>query len=160
MKFKTQYNGRVRRYAVAGDPIACTYEPYYDDDGVLQLKVAGKVNTYLEIQSHADSVDINIILARYKNGETDVLNKVQGFFGDVTNLPKSYAEMLNLVMSGERFFDSLSTEIKEKFDHSFAQFLAQYGTPEFEKKVQPTKVDMKLVEEAISNQKESDNSES
>lgn len=146
--FKTQYNGRVRIHAPAGDQYAIIYEPYYDDRGVLEIRPSGKVNTYLEIQSHADSVDINVILARYKNGETDVLNKVQGFFGDFSNMPKTYAEMLNLVLSGQRFFDSLSTDIKEKFNHSFEQFLAQYGSPEFEKKLK-TEVDMNTVQQIM-----------
>lgn len=146
--FKTQYNGRNRIHCPAGDPIAIIYEPYYDDRGVLDIRPSGKVNTYLEIQSHADSVDINVILARYKNGETDVLNKVQGFFGDFSNMPKTYAEMLNLVLSGERFFDSLSTDIKDKFNHSFEQFLVQYGTKEFEEKIK-SEVDQSAVSKQV-----------
>lgn len=157
--FKTQYNGRVRFHAPAGTPIQVIYEPYYTDDGVLEIRPSGKVNSYLEIQSHADSVDINVLLARYKNGETDVLNRVQGFFGDVSDMPKTYAEMLNLIISGERFFGSLSPEIREKFNNSFGQFISQYGTKEFEKKLK-TEVDMNLVNEVMQNDKVGESNES
>lgn len=157
--FKTQYNGRVRVNAPAGTPIQVIYEPYYTDDGVLEIRPSGKVNSYLEIQSHADSVDINVLLARYRNGETDVLNRVQGFFGDVSDMPKTYAEMLNLIISGERFFGSLSPEIREKFNNSFGQFISQYGTKEFEQKLK-TEVDMNLVNEVMQNDKAGDSNES
>lgn len=153
MTFKTQYDGRVRIFSEPGTGIKITYEPYFDDNGVLQIKETGKVNQYLEIQSHADSVDINVILARYQAGETDVLNKVQGFFADVTEMPETYAGMLNLINSGKNFFEELPTFIKERFNNSFAEFLTESGKPGFEKKFvsDPIKVNMEVVEEAKQN---------
>lgn len=153
MTFNNQYNGRVRIFSNPGTGIKLTFEPYYDDDGVLQIKETGKVNQYLEIQSHADSVDINVILARYNAGELDVLNKVQGFFADVTEMPETYAGMLNLINSGKTFFEELPTYIKERFNNSFAEFLTESGKPGFEKKFvsDTVKVDMEVVEEAKKN---------
>lgn len=147
MEFKTQYSPRLRIAAEAGTPIHITFEPFYDDKGVLDLKEAGKVNQYLEIQSHADSVDINLLLARYRAGEKDVLNQVQGFYSDVTGMPKTYAGMLNTLIAGENAFMKLPVDIRQKFNHSFTQFMAEFGSDSWNEKLQyePTKVDMNLV---------------
>lgn len=148
-EFRTQYSPRVRIFCDAGTPIHVTYEPYYDEHGVLDLKESGKINQYLEIQSHADSVDINLLLARYNAGETDVLNQVQGFYSDVTGMPKTYAGMLNSLIAGENAFMKLPLDVRAQFNHSFTQFMAEFGSDEWNKKLhyEPAKVDLNLVEE-------------
>lgn len=159
-KFATQYRPRIRVFAEPGTQVHVTYEPYYDEHGVLNLKESGKVNQYLDIQSHADSVDINILLARYRNGETDVLNQVQGFFSDVTGAPKTYAEMLNSMIAGETAFMKLPLDVRAKFNHSFTEFLAEFGTEGFYEKVksEPVKVDMDLVQDIAAKESVSDES--
>lgn len=133
--FDTQYRSHVRVHCSAGDPIRVTFEPFYNDHGVLDLKESGKVNQYLEIQSHADSVDINLLLSRFNSGETDVLNQVQGFYSDVSGMPKSYADLLNTMIAGENSFMKLPLDVRAKFNHSFAQFISEFGTPSFEEKL-------------------------
>lgn len=86
---------------------------------------------YSFIQSHADSVDIHVLLARYKNGEVDALSRVQGAYGDFTDMPTTYAELLNRVNEGKAFFESLPVDIRAKFDHNFAQFMAGMDKPDF-----------------------------
>lgn len=135
MEFKTQYSPRKRIAAVSGSDVHVTFEPFYDDRGVLDLKESGVVNSYLDIQSHADSVDINLILARYNAGETDVLSQVQGFYADVTEMPRTYAECLNLGIQGERAFMQLPLEVRAKFNHSFEQFMAEIGSADFAEKM-------------------------
>lgn len=149
MDFKTQYSSSLRINCNAGSPIHITYQPYYTDEGVLELKESGSINQYLEIQSHADSVDINLLLARYNSGETDVLNKVQGFYADVTGAPKTYASMLNQLIAGEQAFMQLPLDVRAKFNHSFTQFMAELGSAEWNDKLnyQPAKVDMDLAQD-------------
>lgn len=129
--FRTQYDKRAPVYQEPGSPIKLIYSPRYDDNGVLDLIVTGQENLYDYIQSHKESTDIHVLLDRFANGETDVLQRMQGFYGDVTDMPKTYAEVLNAVIVGEETFARLPVEVKQKFDNSFAVWLASMDKPDF-----------------------------
>lgn len=131
MKFKTQFDGYGRVFTNPGDPIKITYAGRYDEKGRVVLEEKGRENLYDEIQSHADSVNINLILKRFVDGETDVLSKVQGFYGDITQMPTNLAESLNHIRACEETFDALPVEVRGKFNHNFTEFLAAAGSPEF-----------------------------
>lgn len=135
--FHTQYTARERGrfYQPVGSPEKITYSPVFDEKGHLSLIESGKENLYAYIQSHKDSVDIHVLLKRYANGEVDVLSKVQGAYGDFTAMPKTYAEMLNIINRGEVFFNELPVETRASFGHSFSQFLAAMDQPGFLEKI-------------------------
>lgn len=103
------------------------YQPVYDRKGVWHLEATKKSNRYMEIQSHADSCDLNLIMARYQRGELNVLQQVQGYYGDVSNIPNNYADILNETIRGEALFRSLSPEIRSQFGNSAEQFVAALG---------------------------------
>lgn len=126
MVFRTKYDP-VSTFTPAGDPVHVEYSGKFDEKGILRLEKVGETNIYNEIQSHADSVDINNIIRRYESGEVDVLSRAQGIFADVTSAPRSYAEMLNLIRRAEEAFDALPADVRAKFDNSFEQFFAQDG---------------------------------
>lgn len=128
---ETQYREHKRFFSTSGDQEKVTYEPYYDDRGNLELKETGKINLYMDIQSHADSVDIELILARYRAGDKEALNKAQGFYADVSGMPKSMVDILNLGLKGESAFASLPLDVRSRFDNNFAQFIATAGTKEW-----------------------------
>lgn len=111
------------------------YSPRYDDNGVLDLEVTGQENLYEFIQSHKESTDIHVLLTRFANGETDVLSRMQGFYADVSDMPKTYAEVLNAVIAGEETFARLPVEIKQRFDNSFAVWLASMDSPDFSERM-------------------------
>lgn len=117
-------------YTKHGDRIRIEYQPVYDTNGVWHLEESGKTNLYLDIQSHAESCDINIIMARYRNGETDVLSRMQGVYGDVSNVPTNYAEILNQQLKAEQLFMSLAPDVREKYNNSVEQFMASFATKE------------------------------
>lgn len=130
--FLTQYSGeRLRPLSNPGNPVKITYGGRYDEKGRVVLEEKGRENLYDFIQSHKDSVDINHILARFTNGETDVLSKVQGFYGDVTSFPSNYAEALNRIQECEEMFRTLPVETRAKFNHNFSEFLAATTSPDF-----------------------------
>lgn len=81
------------------------------------------------------SCDIHYILKRFANGEMDVLSKVQGAFGDFTNLPKNFAEVMNLTIDAQNHFDSLPVEVKQKFDNNFVQYMQSFGSDDWAMKV-------------------------
>lgn len=130
-KFGSRYGKNSRIHCNPGNPIKDKYSTKYDEAGVLQFEVVGQVNTDDEIQSYADSVDLKLLLQRFANGEVDVLQRVQGFFADVTEMPKNYSELLNRVNDAENFFNSLPVEFKQKFNNSSSEFLASVDAQDF-----------------------------
>lgn len=130
-KFRSQYDDHVPVYQPPGDPVKIIYSPRYDDHGVLDLVATGREDLYEYIQSHKESTDIHVLLDRFAAGETDVLQRMQGFYGDVTDMPKTYAEVLNAVITGEEAFARLPVDVKQRFDNSFAVWLAAMDKPDF-----------------------------
>lgn len=131
MEFVTQYSEKKRFFTESGDPIKPLYGLEVDKKGVTQLVEKGKYNLYDFIQSHKDSVDIHKILERFQNGDVDALNKYQGYYGDITEAPKTFADALNAVIKAKDLFNSLPLDVREKFDHSPEQFIAALGTEKF-----------------------------
>ena len=133
-----------------GSEIRIIYEPKVNDDGSIDLVEAGKENVQDYIQSHAESCDLRLIIKRYLNGDESVLNQRALAFGDTTQFPKTYAEMLQLQIDAKLAFDRLSPETKNKFNNDSNQFFAQAGTDEFYEKlgvVKEEKVESEVVKE-------------
>lgn len=131
MQFKTQYDARDRISSNSGDPIHVTYAGHYDEKGRVVLEESGRENIYDQIQSHAESCDIHVLMKRYMNGDVSALSQAQGQYLDVTEFPKTYADMLNFVNDMERSFMSLPAEVRAKFGNSFSEYLAASGAPDF-----------------------------
>ncbi len=131
MKFKTQYDARERTVTNPGDPIHITYAGHYDDKGRVVLEESGRENIYDQIQSFAESCDIHVLMNRYLNGDVSALSKAQGQFLDVTDFPKTYAEMLNFVNDMEKQFMSLPAQVRSEFGNSFSEYLAASGSSDF-----------------------------
>lgn len=129
--FKTQYDARDRIQSNPGCPIKQLYSGSYNERGQVELKEDGTENLYDFIQSFAESTDIHAIMRRFENGEVDVLEKVQGFYGDVTEMPKTYAEALQRIADSEKVFMSLPVDVRAKFGHSFSEFLAASNDDDF-----------------------------
>lgn len=126
LDFKTQYSSHGRYHTDNGTRMKKMYQSFYDDSGNLELKEIGEENRYDYIQSFKDSVDINVILSRFARGDVDALTQRQGAYGDFTIMPKTYADMLNLVASGEEAFMKLPVEERAKFNHNFAEWLFNF----------------------------------
>lgn len=130
MQFENQFRDHKRFLTGVGSREKITYEARYNPKGQLELHEKGKEDWYGYIQSHKDSVDIHLILERFQRGDVDVLNRVQGFYGDITSMPSTFADALNIVRSSEEFFNSLPVEERAKFNHNFSEFLASFDTPD------------------------------
>ncbi len=129
--FKTQYDARDRIQSNPGNPIKQLYAGSYNERGQVELREDGTEDLYAFIQSFAESTDIHAIMRRFENGEVDVLEKVQGFYGDVTGMPKTYAEALQRIADSEKVFMSLPVDVRAKFGHSFSEFLAASNDADF-----------------------------
>lgn len=124
MEFETQYRQHVRFVACPGNRNHILYSAVYDDDGNIQLEESGVEDLYDYIQSFRDSVDINILLRKYQAGDVTALSKRQGAYFDASGMPRTYMEMLNLVIGAEQAFNALPLEEREMFGFSFEKWLA------------------------------------
>lgn len=122
-KFVHQFQPHERVIQVCGSGDHQLYTSELQDNGEITLIPSGVEDLYASIQSHKDSCDIHVLLARYQNGDVEALSQRQGVYGDFTEMPKTYMELLNTVISGRSYFDSLPVETREKFDHSFEKFM-------------------------------------
>lgn len=98
-------------------------------DGKIKLYEVGKQDVYADIQSYDSETDINSIIARASNGDfTGFENgRGEGVFGDFTEMPTSYFEVLNTVIEGKHAFEKLPVEIKEKFGNDFNKWFVSAG---------------------------------
>ena len=131
MAWKTQFDARDRIISNPGSPEHITYSGHYDEKGRVVLEESGRINLYDEIQSHAESCDIHVLLKRYESGDPTALSQRQGFFGDFLDFPKTYAEALNHMNEMESCFMQLPPDVREKFGNSFSEFLAASGEADF-----------------------------
>lgn len=133
--FDTQYSPRERIHPCSGSRVKQLYAGRYDVNGRVVLEEKGTEDLYAYIQSFADSVDINVILARFANGDTEALSRAQGFYADVTEFPSNMADALNSINKAEEIFKSLPLEVRQRFDCSFEQFLSQSGSEDWLEKM-------------------------
>ncbi len=147
MKFPHQYDRLsvvrekrpVFRTAV-GSGIIPTYTPHLEKDGTLTLVQDGEHNLYEEIQSHKDSTDLQLIINRYMNGDPTVLSRVQGAYGDFSEMPLSLHAAYDLVRKAELDFKKLPAEIQASFDNDPTKFIMSLGSDEWMEKMQISKV--------------------
>lgn len=115
-------------------------------DGTIRLTEVDRVDIKAEINSHASTCDMAYILSRLRQGDSSVVNVTPGVYGDFTQFPKSYAEMLQLVQSGEAAFDSLPLDVRSQFDNDISKWFASIGSDEWRSKMkmpkQPPTVDV------------------
>lgn len=121
--FKTQFDEHARVNQPIGNGEKVLYSSSLLPNGEVDLVPFGKEDLYAQIQSHRDSCDIHVLIARYNNGDVEALQRVQGQYGDFTVMPKTYAELLQSIIDGKRMFDGLPVDTRARFDHSFEQFM-------------------------------------
>lgn len=154
-EFDTQFSPRPRFRQAVGSRLHRLYQSQLSDDGTIELVDAGTEDIYDAIQSHKDSTDIHVLLKRFQAGDVDVLSKVQGSYGDFTEMPKTYADALNAMIAGEQLFNSLPLETREKFDFSLHKFiLAMDDWPSFSAALGIEQPSVETVEEVMQNESE------
>ena len=127
--FDTAYSRiGVRVLSNTGSPKKPLYRLFVDDDGKRELRPSGEYDLYAEIQSYKDSVSIDYILSRFCAGDTSALSRVQGVYGDFTQMPTTMAELQQRVIDATALFDSLPLEVREQYNFSPSEFFAQLDT--------------------------------
>lgn len=111
--------------------LVCVQTP----DGNFDLVPGETIDLQEEIDSHAESCSIELILAKCAAGDTSGLSKVQGSFVDCTAMPKTYRDILDIVIRGRAEFDNLPLEVRQRFDSNFMNWFEAAGTEEWLKKM-------------------------
>lgn len=105
------YNAFIKRRCIAspsGSPEYITHSLSYDSYGNTILIEKETRNRYLEIQSFKDECDIGLIVSRAAaTGDTSILNKVQGQYGDFTGLPSTLAEMHKVMSKAQEMYNNM-----------------------------------------------------
>lgn len=132
-KFYSFSDCRPIEFAPSGDSMVQEYELEYSPYGVPHLVPTGEYDLYDVIQSFKDECDLGKIFQRYANGDVMALNKRQGVYEDVTDLPTDVFAATELIKRVENIYDSLDEDKKSRVG-TFEQFiqnpLAAYDTPD------------------------------
>lgn len=157
-KFRSQFDrlyNQSRREAVerfpaaVGSGIVQLYTPKVNEAGILELIPDGEHNLYQEIQSHARSTDIDLIVERYYSGDPEALTRVQGTFMDVSEVPQSFHEAIDLVQRSEREFVTLPPDVRDRFGNDWQQWLAAMGSEDWITKMQIAQFDATAAAQSV-----------
>lgn len=96
-----------------------------DKKGNRVVEVVGKENIAGYINSFADSVDINLIMARFTSGEKEALLRKKALFIDTTDLPEDYFGYVNKINEVKEEFVTLPPNIKAKFDYDADKYVGE-----------------------------------
>lgn len=132
--FPTMYDTRTRRVTNSGSRFKIEYKAKPDKvDNKLSfhLEEAGRIDTYGLIQSYKEATELDAIIARYMSGDTSALQRAQAMYADMTSVPKTMIEFLNVAIQTENIFEQLPMDVRRKYNHDYRQLIAIYGTPEF-----------------------------
>ena len=114
-----------------GERMKPVYHGEVQEDGSIELVLDGYEDVYKSIQVDAEGCDVPTIVARAIAGDPTAFRKDSGFYADVVDMPKTYAEILNTVNAGRNEFEKLPLDLREKFDFSFEKWFATIGNKEW-----------------------------
>lgn len=138
MEFRNKYANDTDSFiSESGSMFAPEYGLSTDKDGSIDLIQIGEKNIYDEIQSHADSVDINTILSRFENGDISVMSQRNGQYLDVSDMPNNFTELLQKIIIAERNFDELPAEIRSQYS-SVEEYINDIGSEKWNNLFNPT----------------------
>lgn len=127
VRIYTAYDKRPRKSAPAGCRFAENISLKYDERGNRIFYSKGTIDLYERIQSFKDECDLELIVARCTaSGDFSPLQRVQGFYADVSGMPKNLAEVYASVNTAQRIFSELPQDVASKFVN-FEDFLSSIG---------------------------------
>lgn len=128
------YPREAVHFSTSGDCYELVYAYEYDEDGCKVLRPSERHNFNIDIQRDAPLTDINTIIQR-ASVDPEVLNQVHGFYADVTEMPTTLAEVFNRSEQAQNVFNRMPADFKEMFNNNFVQFWSEFGTENFNTKM-------------------------
>lgn len=131
IKFGIKYQEREKVYCPTGDKIQMEHTPHMDLEGHRILVKDNPKPIYEMIQAHKEQCEIERIVKRALNGDSSVLNAMNGQYLDITGAPQSLAHAQQIIFNAKRQFEELDPETKAKFENNPEIFIAKAGTKEW-----------------------------
>lgn len=127
VRIYSAYDKRPSKGAPVGSRFAKDIALKYDERGNRTFYCKGKIDLYERIQSFKDDCDLELIVARCTaSGDFSPLQRVQGFYADVSGMPKNLAEVYSSMNTAQRIFSELPQDVASKFAN-FEDFLSSIG---------------------------------
>lgn len=126
--FQTKYDLRVRTQTDPGSRFAPVFSLKSKEAGNIELEITGEKDIYSAIQANKDSVSIKTIMARYELGDVDILNKRNGQFIDITDMPTNFADIMKTVITAENNFNDLPLDVRKEYNFSPAEYISDIGS--------------------------------
>ena len=104
------------------NPNVPVYRQRINNDGQFEVYIEKYTNVYDYIQQSLEDTKIEVIMQKYAAGNIDILNQVNGMYGDFSSLPKSLADAQNMIINAKDKFNELPLEIREKYDNNVFKF--------------------------------------
>ena len=130
MEYRKKYE-RLEVKSNPGSPIRNIYGSKLDKNKNIIIEKKGEENLYAYINSFAESVDINVLLARFANGDKEALLQRAGAYIDIAAMPTNINEFLEYSRNAQALFDTLPIEIKQKFNNNVVEFISSIGNDEW-----------------------------
>lgn len=128
MEFYSAYNRPKTIYAPHGDEEMISYIEVCDrSTGKTRLEETDRMNIADYINSFLEETKIETIIERCMRGDTSALERMAGYYADVTNIPTSIAEIYSNLKRCEADFENLPVKMKEAFNNDPGQFIAGFG---------------------------------
>lgn len=121
-KFYSLSDPRPVQVNPSGDSVVQEYELEYSPQGVPHLVPTGTYDLYEVIQSFRDECDLGKIFQRYANGDVMALNKRQGVYADISDMPHDIFAAANLLERVESIYNGLDEGTRSRVG-SFEDFL-------------------------------------
>jgi hypothetical protein len=120
----------------AGESVRRTYLWELNEKGERVLRLDQVIDQQAEIDSYLEETKIENIIRRASidpNIATRIAPELGGGIQDYTQMPKTLAELQNIMIRAEQIWDEVPREIKLKFDNDVDKFVASFGTVEWAK---------------------------
>lgn len=121
-KLRNSFSENIEYHSESGDGFETKWEYVIDEKGKRIRREAGKINVYEKIQASLPSTDIQSILIRVANGESNLINVPNLGFIDTSSLPLDENERIEMVSKAKDSFEKLDPSIKAAFGNSFGKF--------------------------------------
>lgn len=130
---------RLRPKSSTGDGTEPIWEYEVDEaTNTKKLVCTARENIYDRVQESLEETKIKNIVRRAtydpsELGTMDWMNRGETL--DVTSLPQNMHEFHDFMNTAEKDFKALPREIRELFDNDIQMFVAEFGTPAWEQKI-------------------------
>lgn len=116
------HRSRSRRSCCPGERKRPIYQRQCEAGKEPTLVKVGETDLQDYIQSFADECDVTRIVQRYANGDTSVLQRVQGVYCDVSGVPTDLTTAFETVSAARAYYESLPEAARREFG-SLGKFL-------------------------------------